>query len=112
MIGAPARATRLKALRDRWVSQVRGLPGIEVLTPDDPRMYGGITSFRLSGRTSEADNRALAATLLDRFGIFTVHRTGLASGACVRVTPALFNSMADVDALAAALREIADTAIL
>jgi len=108
MIGAPARAARLKALRDRWVGKVRGLPGIEVLTPDDPRMHGGITSFRLSGRTSEAETRALAATLLDRFGIFTVHRTGLASGACVRVTPALFNAMADVDALAAALREIAD----
>ena len=94
-------------MRDRWVGQLRDLPGIQVLTPDDPRMHGGITSFRLAGRTSEAGNRALAATLLDRFGIFTVHRTGLASGACVRVTPALFNSMADVDALADALRQIA-----
>jgi len=109
MIGASARAARLQALRNRWVSQVRDLHGIEVLTPDDPRMHGGITSFRLSGRTSEIQNRALAATLLDRFGIFTVHRTGLASGACVRATPALFNSMADVDALAVALRQIADT---
>ena len=106
-IGAPAREARLRALRDRWVGQLRDLPGIQVLTPDDPRMHGGITSFRLAGRTSEAGNRALAATLLDRFGIFTVHRTGLASGASVRVTPALFNSMADVDALADALRQIA-----
>ena len=106
-IGAPAREARLRALRDRWVGQLRDLPGIQVLTPDDSRMHGGITSFRLAGRTSEAGNRALAATLLDRFGIFTVHRTGLASGACVRVTPALFNSMADVDALADALRQIA-----
>ncbi|WP_415178429.1 aminotransferase class V-fold PLP-dependent enzyme [Parasphingorhabdus sp.] len=105
-IGAAAKTARLQALRDRWVGQLRDLPGIEVLTPDDPRMHGGITSFRLSGRTSEAENKALAATLLDRFGIFTVHRTGLASGACVRATPALFNSMADVDALAAALKQI------
>jgi hypothetical protein len=44
--------------------------------------------------------------LLDRFGIFTVHRTGLSSGACVRVTPALFNSMAELDALADALSMI------
>jgi len=105
-IGAAARTARLQALRDRWVGQLRDLPGIEVLTPDDPRMHGGMTSFRLSGRTSETRNKALAATLLDRFGIFTVHRTGLASGACVRATPALFNSMADVDALAAALKQI------
>lgn len=107
MIGTKARAARLQALRKRWVEQVRDLPHIEVLTPEDPRMYGGITSLRLSGKTSEAENIALAATLLNEFGIFTVHRTGLASGACVRVTPALFNSMAEMDMLAAALREIA-----
>jgi len=110
-IGASARAARLKALRNGWVNQLRDLPGIELLTPDDPRMHGGITSFRLAGRTSEAQNKALAATLLARFGIFTVHRTGLASGACVRVTPGLFNSMADVNALAVALRQIANTKV-
>jgi selenocysteine lyase/cysteine desulfurase len=96
----------LQALRNRWVGQVRDICDINVLTPDDPRMHGGITSFRLSGRTSEAENIALARILLDRFGIFTVHRTGLSSGACVRVTPALFNSMAELDALADALSMI------
>lgn len=106
-IGARPRARRLIDLRDRWVHRVRDLPCIEVLTPDDPRMHAGITSFRLAGRVSEAENRDLAQTLLDRFNIFTVHRTGLASGACVRVTPALFNSMSDVDALAAALQSLA-----
>jgi selenocysteine lyase/cysteine desulfurase len=105
-IGPSARAGRLQALRNRWVGQVRDICDINVLTPDDPRMHGGITSFRLSGRTSEAENIALARILLDRFGIFTVHRTGLSSGACVRVTPALFNSMAELDALADALSMI------
>ncbi len=102
-IGVARREARLRFLRDRWVSQVRGNPAIEVLTPDDPRMHAGITSFRMKGRTSNADNRALAAALLDRFGIFTVYRDGVERGACVRVTPAVFNTTADVDALAAAL---------
>lgn len=105
-IGAAAKEARLKALRDRWVRPLRDHPGIEILTPDDPRCYGAITSFRLKGRTSHADNVALARRLLDEHRIFTVHRDGLASGSCVRVTPALASRMEDCDALAAALRAI------
>jgi isopenicillin-N epimerase len=105
-IGSKRRADRLAALRNRWVEQVRPLTGIEILTPDDAALHGGITSFRLQGRTSTADNIAVAKRLLDEFRIFTVHRDGPAAGACVRVTPALFNTMADMDALAAALKII------
>ncbi|MEG3084393.1 aminotransferase class V-fold PLP-dependent enzyme [Sphingomonas sp. PB2P12] len=106
MIGSKRRADRLAALRDRWVARARTIPGIEVLTPDDPALHGGITAFRVAGKTSTADNVAVAKTLLDRFGIFTVHRDGPATGSCVRVTPALFNTMADMDALAAALPHV------
>lgn len=105
-IGSRRRADRLAALRDRWVARARATPGIEVLTPDDPALHGGITAFRVVGRTSTADNVAIAKTLLDRFGIFTVHRDGPAAGSCVRVTPALFNTMADMDALGAALGQL------
>lgn len=106
-IGRKRRADRLAALRNRWVDQVKSIPGIEVLTPADPTLHGGITSFRLAGKTSTADNVAFAGTLLDRFGIFTVYREGIASGACVRVTPALFNTVEDMDALAGAVRALA-----
>jgi len=106
-IGAARREARLRALRDRWVHAVRDLPQIQVLTPEDPSLYGAITSFRLRGRTTKDDNVALAKTLLDKHRIFTVYRDGLASGCCVRVTPALATRMSDCDALAAAIREIA-----
>lgn len=102
-IGRTRRASRLRALRDRWVAAARALPGMEILTPDDPDLHGGITAFRLAGLTSAQANAALAGRLLDRHRIFTVHRDGPARGACVRVTPALFNSVADMDALARAL---------
>ncbi|WP_030453570.1 aminotransferase class V-fold PLP-dependent enzyme [Herbidospora cretacea] len=105
-LGAPAKEARLRYLRDRWVHQVRDLP-IEILTPDDPAMYGGMTAFRLAGRTSKADNTAVVDHLYTRHRIFTVHRDGVTKGDCVRVTPALFTSAADVDRLAAALRELA-----
>ena len=106
-IGGARREARLRALRDRWVFAVRDLPNVQILTPDDPKLYGAITSFRLRGRTSPDDNVALAKALLDRHRIFTCHRVGLASGACVRVTPALATRMSEVDAFAAAVRSLA-----
>jgi isopenicillin-N epimerase len=106
-IGAPRREARLKALRDRWVLALRDHPQVQIMTPDDPRMYGAITSFRLRGKTSHEDNVALAKALLDQHRIFTVHRDGLASGSCVRVTPALATRMEELDALVAAIRDIA-----
>jgi selenocysteine lyase/cysteine desulfurase len=105
-VGLAAKEARLKALRDRWVRPAREIQGIEILTPDDPRCYSAITSFRRVGKTSHADNVALAKLLLDRHDIFTVHRDGLGSGSCVRVTPALATNMADVDRLTEALRDI------
>ena len=104
-IGGARREARLKALRDRWVHAVRDLPHVQILTPDG--LHGAITAFRLHGKTGHDDNVALAKTLLDRHKIFTVHRDGLASGSCVRVTPALATRMSDCDALAAAIRALA-----
>jgi len=106
-IGGARRAAWLRALRDRWVHQVLSLPQVQILTPEDAGTHGAITSFRLRGRTSHEDNVALAKTLLDKHRIFTVHRDGLASGSCVRVTPALASRMSDCDALAAAIRSLA-----
>ena len=106
-IGADRREARLKALRDRWVRPLRTLPNVQILTPDEPGLYGAITSFRLRGRTSHDDNVALAKALLERHRIFTVHRDGPASGACVRVTPALATRMREMDALVTAIRELA-----
>lgn len=106
-IGMERKAARLRYLRDRWVTEARQIPGVDVLTPDDPDLVGGITSFRLHGRGDGDSNRALAQTLLDEFSLFTVARSGVAAGDCVRVTPSLYNAPADLDALVAALREVA-----
>jgi len=105
-VGPAYKAARVRYLRDRWVSQVRATPGIDILTPDDSGAVAAITSFRMHRRTSRAANQALVTELLERYGLFTAWRTGLAGGDCVRVTPALYNSPADADRLAAALQEI------
>ena len=110
LLGIPAKEARLRYLRDLWVVPLRARGRLEILTPQDPRLYCAITSFRLPGRTSAADNAAVVKDLLDRFRIFTVHRTGVASGACVRVTPAVFTSAAEIQQLAHALEQIASPA--
>lgn len=106
-IGAARREVRLKSLRDRWVRPLRELPQVQILTPDEPESYGAITSFRLRGRTSHADNVELARRLLDDHRIFTVHRDGLASGSCVRITPALATHMSELDRFVETVRELA-----
>ena len=106
-LGASAKEARLRHLRNRWAEAIRPDPRFQLLTPADSRLTCALTSFRLRGRTSVAENEALAARLLAHAGIFTVERSGVASGACVRVTPALFSSEADLDGLTAALRRVA-----
>lgn len=102
----PAKLARLQYLRNRWVTPLRGLDGLDILLPDDPAVHGGATSFRIRGRTTAADNIAITDALLGRFKIMTVHRAGLAGGACIRVTPSLFTTPAEVDALVPALRRL------
>ncbi len=106
-IGIPQKAARLRYLRDRWVHGVANVKGVSILTPEDATLTGAITGFRLHNRGTAEANRALANTLHDEFGIFTFQRTGLANGDCVRVTPTLYNTPADADKLAAAIRTIA-----
>ncbi|RZK99856.1 MAG: aminotransferase class V-fold PLP-dependent enzyme [Rubrivivax sp.] len=103
-IGIANKAARLRHLRDLWVQEARQIKGVQVITPDDPRLCAGITAVRLEGRTSQADNQGLVQRLRERHGIFTVARGGLASGYSVRVTPALFTRPADVERLAKALK--------
>ena len=105
-VGPAHKAARLRYLRDRWVRAARDLPHVQVLTPDDPRMSAGITSFRLRGRTSPPDNDRIVNELLTKHGIFTRRSPGVDAGDCVRVTPSLYTKPSDVDRLARALREM------
>jgi selenocysteine lyase/cysteine desulfurase len=106
-IGIPRKAARLRYLRDTWVKPARAIAGVDVITPDDAELAGAIASFRLRGNGDRAFNAGVSRRLLDEFGIFTVARSGLANGDCVRVTPALYNSPADTAKLVRALEVVA-----
>jgi selenocysteine lyase/cysteine desulfurase len=105
-IDPSAKLARLRYLRNRWVKPLHGLAGLEILLPDDPRLHGASTSFRINGQSSVADAIAITDALLGRFNIMSVHRAGLADGACIRITPSLFTTPAEVDALVPALRTL------
>ncbi len=106
-IGIEAKSARLRFLRDRWAVPARGIAGVDILTPDDPRLVGALTAFRLKGNGGRDFNLGVTRTLHDEFRIFSFQRTGIAKGDCVRVTPALYNTPADADRLVAALTAIA-----
>ena len=106
-IGANNKAARLAELRSYWVQRAADIPGVEVLTLNSAEDHAGISAFRLRGERTPAGNRAIAQRLLDRYGVFTVHRTGLAGGACVRVTPAVFTRFAELDRLVIGLKDLA-----
>ncbi|WP_313398072.1 aminotransferase class V-fold PLP-dependent enzyme [Stenotrophomonas sp.] len=106
-IGVQAKRERLLLLRNRWRDAVREVPGVQLIGSDETASSSAISSFRLHGRTTLEQNVAVARQLLEQHGVFTVHRDGLAQGACVRVTPGIFTSTAQVDRLATALQALA-----
>ena len=104
MGGSAVKGARLNYLRDLWARPAREIDGIEVLTPDDPRLYCGITSFRF---TRHADQAAMARRLLEQFNLFTVARDGSACGPCIRVTPGFVTPPEEVGLLVKALQQLA-----
>jgi isopenicillin-N epimerase len=100
--GAAAKGARVNYLRNLWVNQVRALPGIEVLTPDDPRLYCGITAFKFVGR----DQQVMVDRLLKEYDVFTTTRSGAAFGTCIRVTPGLVTTATDINVLVQAITQL------
>lgn len=106
-VGAANKQARLRLLRDRWVRQILDVPNLQILTPEDPTMYGALTSFRIDGNTTSAHTNAITKYLTEEWGVFTVRRGGVTRGEVVRVTPALYNTVDDADLFARALRAAA-----
>ena len=96
---------RLQYLRNYWVSRVREIDGVKILTPDDPARYGATTSFRLKGMKSFEQAKRVQDLFLAKYNVLTVARKGITQGAAVRVTPALYNTAAEVDKLVLAIQQ-------
>jgi selenocysteine lyase/cysteine desulfurase len=101
-IGTARKEARLRWLQRYWTDRVRGQPGITLNTPSDANRAGAIANVGVAG----LEPAALASALFDRYRIWTV-AIDTAGVRGVRVTPHLFTSSDELDALVRALRELA-----
>jgi len=101
-IGTPRKEARMRYLQQYWTTQVRGARNIILNTPATATRAAGIANVGVAG----LEPGTLATTLLDRYRIWTVaiDRPGVRG---VRITPNLYTTPAELDALVRALRELA-----
>lgn len=105
-IGGNNKEARLRYLRGLWTTEADSMEHIEVLGGADEASWTGMASFRLRGESSPAQVNTLQKRLEQDFGIFTVARYELNSGACIRVTPQVFTSSDEIAQLTDALKRL------
>jgi selenocysteine lyase/cysteine desulfurase len=101
MIGAERKEARLRYLQQYWTSRVRKLSHVIVNTPEDPKRSCGIANAGVKGK-SPAE---LAKILIDKHKIYTVAIDRPGVQGC-RITPNLYTSIQDLDALVKALNSL------
>jgi selenocysteine lyase/cysteine desulfurase len=103
MIGAERKEARLRYLQQYWTDRVRGVAKVYLNTPTGTRACG-IANVGIAGKTPGQT----AAALFDTFGIYTVAiDTVPVKG--VRVTPHLYTTTGELDALVKAIGDVART---
>lgn len=105
-VGGPAKEQRLRYLHSLWSEAAGALKHIEVLGGLDEASRSGMGAFRLRGESGVDAARQVQQRLEKEFGIFTVMRDGLEGGACIRVTPQVFTTPAQMNQLVGALRRL------
>ena len=105
-VGGANKEARLKYLRGLWTKEADTMDHIEVLGGADEESWTGMAAFRLRGQSSPSEVNALQKRLEQEFGIFTVARFELNSGACIRVTPQVFNTPDELAQLVSALKNL------
>jgi selenocysteine lyase/cysteine desulfurase len=101
-IGIQRKQARLRWLQQYWTTRVRDIPRVRLYTPRDPARTGAIANVGVDGVTPGD----LATRLMKEHRVFTVaiNAPGVTG---VRVTPQLFTTTAELDALVGGLRAIA-----
>ena len=100
-IGAERKEARLRYLQNYWTNKVRNLPHVQLNTPTDPARSCAIANVGIKGM-KPGD---MAKTLLDKYKIYTVAIDGAGVHGC-RITPNVYTTTAELDALVAALKDM------
>lgn len=101
LVGGARKEARLRYLQEYWTSRVRGIPRVYLNTPEGERACA-IANVGIEG----VKPGVLSEALLDKYRIFTVAiDTAPVKG--VRVTPHLYTTTAELDALVTAIGQLA-----
>ena len=101
MIGSERKEARLRYLQQYWTDRVRDLPKVYLNTPTGKRACG-IANVGITGQKPGA----IADALLDKYRIYTV-AIDMVPVKGVRVTPHLYTTTAELDALVTAIGALA-----
>jgi selenocysteine lyase/cysteine desulfurase len=101
-IGSSRKQERIFYLKNYWATRVREIPGVKLHTSLDPKFSCAICGVSIDGITPNA----LMTTLFDRYKIHTVG-IDYENIHCIRVTPHVYTTIADLDKFVGAIGEIA-----
>src|ERR1700685_1805347 len=103
-IGSRRKQERVFYLKNYWATRVREVPGVKLHTSLEPRFSCAICGASIEGVAP----RDLMNTLFDRYKIHTVS-IDYEKIHCIRVTPHVYTTIADLDKFVNAMGEIAAT---
>ena len=101
-IGSRRKQERIFYLKNYWATRVRATPGVKLHTSLDPRFSCAICGVSIDGITPNQ----LMTRLFDRYKIHTVG-IDYERIHCIRVTPHVYTTIADLDKFVEAMGEIA-----
>jgi selenocysteine lyase/cysteine desulfurase len=101
-IGAKRKEERIRYLKNYWASQVKDIPRVKLHTSLDARYSCAICGVSIDGMTPAELESAL-------FNKYKIHTVGIVweNIRCVRVTPHVYTTLADLDKLVRAIRTVA-----
>jgi len=101
-IGGKRKEERIRYLKDYWATRVQSIPKVKLHTSLKAEYSCAICGVSIDGMTPSELENAL-------FNQYKIHTVGIVweNISCVRVTPHVYTSIADVDKLVRALGEIA-----
>ena len=105
-IGAERKEARLRYLQQYWTSKVRDIPDIVMNTPADPQRACAIANVGIRGMKPGV----LAETLLKKYKVYTVAIDSANVHGC-RITPNIFTTVAELDILVNALKEMGKASV-
>ncbi len=100
-IGSQRKQQRIFYLKNYWATRVKNIPGVKLHTSLDPRFSCAICGVSIEGVTPHQ----LMTTLFDRYKIHTVS-IDYEQIHCIRVTPHVYTTIADLDKFVGAIGEI------